>query len=144
MRLCMPLVVENHRDVSGELTPEESGKFSPMDLPADYTRGPGEEVRRAEKSFILNGRADATVIRTAFEVLLRRYCGEADETAFNELVKQNLLPRTKDLALELDEKHARGRIQYNADLFKPETIERIIAQLQTLLESASRDPAQAI
>ena len=144
MRFCMPLVVENHRDISGELKPEETGRFSPMDLPADYTRGPGEEVRRAEKTFALSGWAEAAVIRAVFEVLLRRYCGEADGTPFNDLVKQGLSPRTKDLVLEFDEQQARGRISYNADLFKPETIERIIAQLQTLAESAERNRAQPI
>src|SRR5262245_28224779 len=100
MRICMPLVVENHQDVSGDPKPQENGPLSPMDLPGDYARGPEDGARRGEKDFSLQGAPDEQMVRAAFEVLLRRYCGEADGTPFEQLVKHNGPPHTNDLTLE--------------------------------------------
>ncbi|HTD86039.1 MAG TPA: amino acid adenylation domain-containing protein [Candidatus Binatia bacterium] len=79
------------------------------------------------------------MVQAAFEVLLRRYCGAADDTPFQKLVGPGVQPsRTTDLTL------VGNRIEYNADLFKADTIDRIIAQLATLVANAQADPNQPI
>lgn len=47
-----------------------------------------------------------------------------------------------DLTFELDERegHIFGRVEFNTDLFKPETMERLIGQYQILLEGIARSP----
>ena len=136
MRSCMPLVVENGSGVREEEKPKQTGVVSSIDLPGDFPRRAGEP-RRAAKDLHLA--ADPAVVRAAFEVLLRRYCGEADDTSFQDLAGRGPSPsRTNDLTL------AGNRVEYNADLFKPETIDRMIAQLQTLVTSGQADPSQAV
>src|SRR5688500_6735647 len=95
MRICMPLVVENGTGVSGESKPSENGT---LDVPTDFPRKAEQPARRAWKELGVAGPPEA--VRAAFEVLLRRYCGEADDTPFQELLKRQDGPRTSDLALE--------------------------------------------
>ena len=153
MRSCMPLVVENGLGVKGDKKPRETtaatqgdstspaaSGTSSLDVPGDFPRRAGE-ARRASKELNLPGNPEPAVVRAAFEVLLRRYCGEAGDESFQELARparQNLASRTDDLRLEGD------RIEYNADLFKAETIDRMVAQLGTLVASGQANPAQAI
>ena len=134
----MPLVVENRSGVQEEGKPQQTGVVSSIDLPGDFPRRAGEP-RRGSKE--LGFTADPVIVRGAFEVLVRRYCGEAGDETFQEVVGRmgrDGSDGTNDLQL------TGTRLCYNADLFKPETIERIIAQMATLIASAQADLAQPI
>ena len=136
MRICMPLVVENGSGVRKEENPKQTGVVSSIDLPGDFPRRAGNPLPGSKE---LNLNADPAVLRAAFDVLLSRYCGEAEDTPFRDLAGGGVPPsRTTDVRLE------GNRLEYNTDLFKPETIDRMIAQLATLVESAQADPTRPI
>jgi len=49
-----------------------------------------------------------------------------------------------NLFMEEEENHLRGYLNYNTDLFNPDTIKRLIGHFKNLLESIVRDPVQRI
>lgn len=133
----MPLVVES----STGAKPLETQSFSPLDLPADFPRKAAANARRASKQFSVDANLTEEMVRAAFQALLQRYAGEPEEISFRELLQRPGAVRSEDVTLGWSNG---PRIDYNADLFKPESMERMAAQLQTMLENAARDPEQSI